>query len=149
MRRGGRRKENKRPRQESLKFRILIVIPPFYRSAAFRGFRETPRGGEHQHPTPKAGALNARHRRRWGDDERDTKDRPPQESLKLRMIVVIPPFYRSVASCGVLWGSGRRSAGCGRRRPAPNAVALNTRIHRRRKGGKRMGQDRNPQNSGF
>ena len=34
---GRRRKKNKMPAQESLKFMCLVVIPPFRRSVAFRG----------------------------------------------------------------------------------------------------------------
>ena len=39
------------------------------------GFRAPFRGGAHQHPTPNAGALNTRNRRRCCDVERITKDR--------------------------------------------------------------------------
>ena len=90
------------PGRDSLKFRTLVVIPPFYRSAALRG---VPGGGPRevdinaQHRT--RGALNTRNRRRWGDDERRKGGKiPGRDALKFRILVAIPPFYRSVGFPG-------------------------------------------------
>ena len=102
---GRRRKENKRPAHGPVKFRIIFVIPPFYRSVAFRGSSgRLPAGGGHKHPTPDAGALSTRNRRIFGDDERNT--RTGHGSLKFRILVVIPTFYRPAVFRG--FPRGRR-----------------------------------------
>ena len=65
---GWRRKDNKRPTHESLKFRMLFVIRPFYRSVAYRGARgafrrrweltpNTRRGANYRYETAVGGAA--------------------------------------------------------------------------------------------
>ena len=116
---GRLQQENERPGHQSQKTRSLFVSPPPlpFRSVPWVSGRRSA-GGGHQHPTPNAGALNTRNRRRWVDDKRKTKTGPgiPKIPDSSRMSDILP--IRSVPRGSVEFRETFR----GRMTSTPNAL---------------------------
>ena len=120
------RKENKRPAQGSVKFRIQFVIRPICRPASFRGVPVGVPRGCPLTPTPNADMINRRNHRGWATQKENRKGGPVTRKIPYssRNFPILP--FRGVP--------GEVPKGLpltpNSQRGAPNADLINKRNHR-------------------